>query len=186
MKRRLPLLGGIGLLLLTFGVAYSTPASELIEAPFGATGVEGDRIVSEYIVAQVHDTELADEVQLGEWRGTTAGVWLVVDVTLEARLERTGVHAEVLVGGVTYRSSDRADSDTVDGPVIDPGFPVRGVILVELPGDVRDQPGAASAVVRIADSFDSRLSSIVEVPIDLTDLRQYDRVELVPVRPGAL
>jgi hypothetical protein len=70
--------------------------------------------------------------------------------------------------------------------VIDPGFPVRGVILVELPGDVRDQPGAASAVVRIADSFDSRLSSIVEVPIDLTDLRQYDRVELVPVRPGAL
>jgi hypothetical protein len=186
MKRRLPLLGGIGLLVLTFGVAYSTPASELIEAPFGATGAEGDRIVSEYIVAKVHDVQLADEVQLGEWRGTTSGVWLVVDATLEARLERTGVHVEVLVGGVTYRSSDRADSDTVDGRVIDPGFPIRGVILVELPDDVRDHAGAASAIVRIADSFDSRLASVVEVLADLTDLRRHDHAELVPVRPGAL
>lgn len=186
MKRRLPLLGGIGLLVLTFGVAYSTPASELIEAPFGATGAEGDRIVSEYIVAKVHDVAFADEVELGEWRGTTSGVWLVVDATLEARLERTGVHVEVLVGGVTYRASDRSDSDTVDGRVIDPGFPVRGVILVELPSNVRDQAGAASAIVRIADSFDSRLSSVVEFPVDLTELRRHDNVELVPVRPGAL
>lgn len=186
MKRRLPLLGGIGLLVLTFGVAYSTPASELIEAPFGATGAEGDRIVSEYIVAKVHDVQLADEVRLGEWRGTTSGVWLVVDATIEARLERTGVHVEVLVGGVTYRSTDRADSDTVDGRVIDPGFPVRGVILVELPSDVRDHAGATSAVVRIADSFDSRLASVVEVPVDLTKLQLHERAELVPVRPGAL
>lgn len=186
MRRRLPLWGGLGLLVLTFGVAASTPASEFIEAPFGATGAEGERIVSEYIVAKVHDVDLADEVRFDEWRGTTSGVWLVVDATLEARLERTGIHAEVLVGGVTYRASDRADSDTLNGRVIDPGFPVRGVLLIELPGDVRDHAGAASAVVRIADSFDSRLSSVIEFPVDLTDLQRHDRVDPETVRPGAL
>lgn len=186
MTRRLPLLGGIGLLLLAFGVAYSTPESELIEAPFGATGAQGEVIVSEYLVAKVNDIELAEEVQLGSWHGTTSGVWLVVDATLEARLERTGVHVSVIIGGVLYRASGRADFDTVDGPVVEPGFPVRGVVLVELPADVRDRPGAASAVVRIADSADSRLASVVEVTVDLTSVRLQDRLELEPVRPGAL
>lgn len=186
MKHRLPLLAGLGLLTLTFGVAFSTPESEAIEAPFGMSGAEGDQIVSEYIVAKVHDVELVSEVDLGSWHGTTSGVWLVVDATLEARLERTGVHAEVLIGGYTYHASDRADYDTVDGGVIDPGFPRRGVILVELPADVRDRAGAASAVVRMSDSFDSRLASVVEFTVDLTALPVHEHAELEPARPGAL
>jgi hypothetical protein len=175
---------GVALLAAAYGVSATIPSSELVEAPFGTRGAIGDRIVSQHLVATVHDVFLADEVELDSWGGTTNGVWLVIDATLEATVEREGVDVELYVDGVQYPSSSRADSSTVDGSVVDPGFPLTGPILIELPADIASQPGAHGAVLRISTGSDPRLDSVIELVIDLTQLETRGSVELDLTEPG--
>lgn len=185
MRRALAVPAGLGLLALAFGVAFSTPGDEQVEAPFAVTGELGEQIVSQHLVATVDDVALAREVELGFWDGTTSGVWLVVDATLQARVDRTTVDADVFIDGVRYAGTSRAGTDTLDGRVADAGFPLTGSILVELPADVRDLPGARAAVLRIGPGGDSRLDSVIELRIDLTALDVQDAVERDAVRDGA-
>jgi hypothetical protein len=184
MRRAVALPAGIGLLLLAFGVAYSTPGDPQVEAPFAVTGGVRDQIVSQHLVATVNDIGLADVVELGSWRGTTAGVWLVVDATIEARIERIGVEANLLIAGVRYPATSRTSTDTVDGRVADAGFPVTGSILIELPADVRTMPGADTATLRLSPGIDPRLDSVIELTVDLSTLEVADRVQLETPREG--
>lgn len=175
---------GLGVLALAFGVAFTTPSDAQVEAPFAATGSLGEQIVSRHLLATADDVALAREVDLDGWTGTTAGVWLVVDATLEGRVARTTVDADVLIDGVRYASTSRTSTDTVDGRVVDPGFPVTGSILVELPADVRDLPGARSAVLRIGPGGDSRLDSVIELTLDLTAIEVRETLERDTPRDG--
>lgn len=170
MRRGLAVPAGIGLLLLAFGVAFSTPGDDQVQAPFAVTGEVGDTIVSQHHVVTVHELALADRVELGSWTGTTSGIWLVVDATIAARLERTSTDANVFIGGVRYPGTARTSTDTLDGRVVDAGFPETGSILVELPADVLERPGARSAVLRLSPGLDVRLDSVVELTVDLTAL----------------
>ncbi|GHF26035.1 hypothetical protein [Pseudolysinimonas yzui] len=185
MRRALAVPAGLGLLLLAFGVAYSTPGAPQVEAPFVVTGGVGDQIVSQHLVATVNDVALAEVVELNSWTGTTSGVWLVVDATVEARIERTGVEANLFIAGVRYPGTNRTSTDTVDGRVADAGFPVTGAILIELPADVQTMPGAAAAVLRLSPGIDARLDSVIELTLDLTPLDVAGRVELATPRDGA-
>jgi len=185
MKRRgWSILAGVALLAAAYGVTATIPSSELVKAPFGVRGAIGDRIVSQPMIVTVNEVFLADEVELDLWRGTTNGVWFVADATIAATVEREGVDVELYLDGVEYPSSSRADSSTVDGSVVDPGFPMTGPILIELPADVVDRPGARSAVLRISTGSDPRLDSVIELVIDLTQLDTDGSVELEPTRPG--
>jgi hypothetical protein len=175
---------GVALVAAAYGVSATIPSSELVEAPFGVRGALGERIVSQHLIGTVHDVSFADEVELDLWEGTTNGVWLVADATLAATLERELVDVELFVGDVRFESSSRADSSTVDGSVLDPGFPLTGPMLIELPADVADRPGARSAVLRISTGSDPRLDSVIELVIDLTQLEGVDRAELEPTEPG--
>jgi len=178
------ILVGVALLAAAYGVTATIPSSELVEAPFGTRGAIGDRIVSQHLIATVHDAFLADEVELDSWQGTTNGVWFVVDATLEATVEREGVDVELYLDGVQYTSSSRPGSSTVDASVVDPGFPLTGPVLIELPADVVEQPGAHAAVLRISTGSDPRLDSVIELVIDLTQLDTRGSVELDPTEPG--
>lgn len=177
MRARFAYPAGIGLVLLAFGVAFSTPANEQITEPFPVTGAVGDVLVSDYHVVTVHDVVLAEEVELGSWRGTTSGVWLVVDATVAARTQRLSMDANVFLDGIRYPGTDRIGIETLDGRVHDPGLPMTGVILVELPADVRERPGATSAVLRFGRGSDVRLDSVIELRLDLTTLETVERVE---------
>jgi len=185
MRRGLAVPSGIGLLLLAFGVSFSTPGDETIHAPFAETGDVGEQIASAHLVATVNDLVLAEVVELGSWRGTTAGIWLVVDATIAARAERSGVEADVFVDGVRYRATARVTSASLTGRVADAGFPVSGSILVELPADVRELPGARSAVLRLGPALDTRLDSVIELTIDLTGLDVVEVAERTTPRAGA-
>lgn len=185
MKPALALPAGLGLLLLAFGVAYSTPGDPQVQAPFAVTGGLGDQIVSQHLVATVNDVELADVVELNYWTGTTSGVWLVVDATVEARIERTGFDANLFIDGVRYAGTGRTSTDTLDGRVADAGFPVTGSILIELPTDVQTMPGADSATLRLSPGIDARLDSVIELTLDLTQLDVAGRVALENPRAGA-
>ena len=184
MRRALAVPAGLGLLALAFGVAFSTPSDDQVEAPFVVSAELGEQTVSQHLVAQIDEVALARDVELGFWNGTTAGVWLVVDGTIQARVDRTTVDVEVEIDGVRYAGTSRTGTDTLDGRVVDPGFPITGSILVELPADILDVPGARSAVVRIKPGGDSRLDSVIELVVDLTALDVQDRVERETVRDG--
>ena len=184
MRRALAVPAGIGLVLLAFGMGLSVPDESVIEAPFATTGEFGDELVSQHHVVTVHDATLARVVDLGGWEGTTAGVWLVVDATIAGRVDRATVETDVFLGAARYPGTRRAGTDVVDGRVADAGFPVTGSILVELPADVRDRPGATSARLRISSGYDVRLDSVVELTIDLTRLEAHDRLELDTPRAG--
>ena len=84
MNRKLAIVAGIGLLAAAYGVAATTPSSQLVEAPFGFRGALGDTVSSPYLIATVHEASLAHEVELGFWRGTTSGVWFVAEATVES------------------------------------------------------------------------------------------------------
>lgn len=185
MRRAVAGPAALGLLVLAFGVAYSSPGEREAQAPFAVTGDVGDQIVSQHLVATVHDAALAEVVELGSWRGTTSGVWLVVDATLQARVERSTVDVKVFVDGVHYPSTSRTGTDTVDGRIADAGFPVTGSILVELPADVQGRPGAAGATLQISTGGDVRLDSVIELTLDLTGYPVEPRVQRDTARDGA-
>jgi hypothetical protein len=184
MRRGLAVPAGLGLVLLAFGVGLSVPDDAVVEAPFATTGRIGEELVSQHLVVTVHDAALAQVVELNGWEGTTAGVWLVVDATIAARVDRRLVASDVFVGAARYPGTGRASTDTVDGRVADAGFPVTGSILVELPADVRERPGATSARLRLSSGYDVRLDSVVELTLDLTRLELHERLELERPRAG--
>jgi hypothetical protein len=185
VKRSTGIAAGLGLLLLSFGVALSTPDETFVEAPFATRAEIGEQAASQHLVATIREVSLAQEVYLGSWRGTTSGVWLVVEGTASATRERTGIQADLFLDGARFAATGRADSSTtIDGGVIDAGFTVSGPLLIELPADVRELPGAGSAVLRLGSGLDTRLDSVIELVIDLTALEVTERVELEPRREG--
>ncbi len=185
MRPALALPAGLALVLLAFGVGFSVPDGDAMEAPFATTGGLGDEIVSEHLVVTVHDVSLAREVELDLWTGTTAGIWLVVDATVAGRVARVGVDADVFVDGVQFPATGRTDTDTLNGRVADAGLPMTGPVLIELPDDVLERGGATSAVLRIGPDGDVRLDGVAELRIDLTALETHDRLELDAARNGA-
>ena len=185
MTRARSALAGLGLLALAFGVAFSTPGTAQVEAPFAVSGDVGERVVSQHLVVTTHAMTLAHEVVVDTWVGTTSGVWLVVDATAEARTERSTLGTAVFIDGVEYGSTTRTSSDTLDGRVVDAGFPITGSVLVELPADILDRPGARSATVRFSTDGDVRLDSVIEMEVDLTALDVENRAERDVPRAGA-
>jgi hypothetical protein len=184
MKRPLAIIAGIGLLAAAYGVAATTPTEQLVEAPFGVRGAIAEPISSAHLIATVHEVSLAHEVELGLWRGTTSGIWFVAVATVEATVAPTLIEADLLIDGVRYPVTWRGDGDTVDTNALDVLFPTTGPLLIELPADVLDFPGARSAVLRIGPFGDDRLDSVIEIVIDLTTLDIVDRAELEPATDG--
>lgn len=178
MRRVVALPVGIGLTLAAFAVASTTPSDDALQDPFPVTGQIGEVIASQHHVVTVHDAFLAREVTLDSWDGTTSGVWLVLDATLAARVERSTVAVDLFVDGVRYSGTNRADNDTLDSRVADAGLPLVGAMLLELPAGILEAPGARSATLRVSSDGDTRLDSVVELRLDLTALEISDHVEL--------
>jgi hypothetical protein len=185
MKRGWAIVAGLGLLAAAYAVTATIPASQLIEAPFGSRGSLGDTVSSSQLIATVHEASLAHEVELDLWRGTSSGVWFVAEATVEATLESTLMDVDLFIDGVKYAATGRGEGDTVDENAVAVRFPRTGPVLIELPAEVLDFPGARSAVLRISAFGDDRLEGVIEIVIDLTTLEVLDRIELEPARDGS-
>jgi hypothetical protein len=185
MRRGLAIAAGLGLLAAAYAVTATIPASQLVEAPFGSRGSLGDTVSSPQLIATVHEASLAHEVELDLWRGTTSGVWFVAEATVEATLESTSIDIDLFIDGVKYSSTNRDKGGTVDQNSVAVRFPRTGPLMIELPAEVLDFPGAQSAVLRISAFGDDRLEGVIEIVIDLTTLDVADRVELEPTRNGS-
>ena len=183
MRRPLAYLAGFGLLVLAFGVAFSTPHDDVIEGPIAVRPALGESAAFGDLALTVHEVSLAREIEVDLTRLTTAGIWFVAEVTVEGTTERTAVVVDVLIDGRRYPASGRAEG-TADENVVDAAFPVTGPVVVELPADVLDLPGARSAVLRFSPRGDARLDGVIELVVDLTALEVDDRLEVDGVRDG--
>lgn len=184
MKRVLAVAAGLGLLAVAYGVSYTTPGQPVLEAPFGTPAVIGEETTSRHLVVTFREVVLADEIEIASWEGTTSGVWLAGELTVEATTEPTTMRLDVFIDGVRYSGSGRIDDETVIGGLAEAGLPITGPFAVELPADVLDLPGARAAVIRVAGGGDSRLDSVVELTVDLTTLEHLDRAEYDGIRDG--
>ncbi|MBX3194383.1 MAG: hypothetical protein KF727_04700 [Microbacteriaceae bacterium] len=173
--------GGV-LLAAALGISTLVPSEELMQSSYVTEvrelGVPVDLRAFSVTVTRVR---LADRVQTPEWIGTTDGVWLVVDLQFERRIERGGITAGLRIGPNRYVLSTRADLDALDqGASGQPGLPWAGSILVELPESVLELPGADDAVLRIGTDADAFLDDVAELHLDLGSLEHERSVTILP------
>ncbi|QIG42346.1 hypothetical protein G5V58_05800 [Nocardioides anomalus] len=155
----------------------TTPSEEEQVAPFVVAADAGDWGQARTVGARVDDVGLATRVTDGEWTGTTDGVWVVVAATAETTLRAASLDASLWLGDRRYDASDRPGDAALGAARLSPRLPVRGTLVFEVPAAALRADGG-EARVRFATESDPRLDSVVEVPVDLTDLEPEALVEL--------
>ena len=181
--RRLPtaLLTG-AFVAAALGLSLLVPTDQVQQAPYVRTIPGFDaRTETREFVATVSRARLADRVQTPEWTGTTDGVWLVVDITFESRIDKASLAGSLRVGQTDFRTTSRTD-ETIDQPFAAPGIPWSGSMLFELPASVLDDPDASSAVLQLATQTDPRLDGVLELTFDLASLQRERSIPLT--EPG--
>lgn len=165
---------GAGLVILAWGVVQITPDEDAATEPFVVRAAVGESAVARAFEVSVADPRLGARATDGSW--SADGTWLVVDVTLAARNSEQGAllrHAELIVDGVSYRASERPAS--IYRQQLAVGIRRSGSLAFELPAGVADRAG----MLALGLSDETRLDSLVEVPIDLGALTPEPDVELI-------
>jgi hypothetical protein len=166
---------GAGLVALAWGVVQITPGEDAATEPFVVRTAVGESAVARAFEVSVTDPRMGGRAVAGSW--SAGGTWLVVDVTVTARDDERGAllhHAELIVDGVAYRASERPAS--IYRQQLAVGIPRSGSLAFELPAAVADRTGSLTLGL----SDETRLDSLVEVPIDLGALTRETDVELSP------
>ena len=168
---------GTAVLVALAAVAVATaPDSEQISAPIEVTGVQGETIETRQLDVTI--TGLSTAAELGptyaEIRGTTetSGVWLVVDATLLPKFGNESVaQTELHVGAVRYRASTVLPSPSLASGLFEPGLPIAGSLVFELPAAALTDAGANAARIVFRSGLTAVPDSMAVVVVDLTGLR---------------
>jgi hypothetical protein len=166
---------GAALVAAAWGVALVTPAEDAEEAPFPVTVALGERGAGRNVAVTVTDVRRAEAVTAGDW--SARGNWLVVDLEAEAVLSEFGALlalATIDLDGRTFRASERPES-MLRGP-LSVGIPRTGSIAFELPEDV----GGGAGELRLGETTDERLDSVIVVPVNLDEYPVESEAELQP------
>jgi hypothetical protein len=178
-------LATIALLVVAGIVSAITPADDAEVAAFIVTGEIGEPVTGRDIVATVTDARTSTSVTgAAEWSGdepwTSEGNWLVVDVDVASV---TGPRVMYLTGAVTldnavfvldgreYRATERTPSMLDER--LNPGVPRHGSLAFELP------VLSGTGVLQLATSTDTRMDSVLEIPIDLDALSPLSETEVI-------
>lgn len=161
-------------------VLRTAPVDSSWQVPFEVHGQAGQRVEGRNIAATVGDVALARTVTASSgWSGATSGIWVVVDVRVEAVVTETAASlatAQLVLGEDTYSASERPGTATIAGMALQVGIPWSGPLLFEVPPDAVASAGADGARILLATSGDTRLDSVLVVPVDLDDLAFEDAI----------
>ncbi|MFS0734383.1 hypothetical protein ABC304_01025 [Microbacterium sp. 1P10UB] len=164
---------GLALLVAAWAVIQITPSDDAAVTPFDVSGAIGDSVSGRAFEASVTDVRLGDRAEADGW--SAESTWVVVDVTAQALLDEQGSllgHADLIVDGVRYRASERPTSVFRTGLSV--GLPRSGSIAFEVPAGVTERSG----VIELGLTEETRLDSVVRVPVDLAELDRSPDVEL--------
>ncbi|QEW04417.1 DUF4352 domain-containing protein [Microbacterium lushaniae] len=173
MRRWLAWPMGAALLFGAWLVAQVTPTEDADEAPFVVPAVLGEEARGRSLTVTVTDVRLAEHVSAGGW--AAEGVWLVVDLDAAATQEEDRTYlggASLVIGGRTYRASERPAS-LFQQPLL-VGIPRAGSLAFELPPGAVDEP----ALLHLSGDWETRLDSLIELPLDLAALDLTESSEL--------
>lgn len=165
---------GIALIAAAWAVVQVTPEDAAAEAPFAVRAAVGEEATGRALSVTVTDVRLGDRAVAGGWRAE--GTWVVVDLRAQALREEQGSllgHAALVIDGTTYRASERPASMFRSPLAV--GIPREGSIAFELPADLADRSGT----LQLALDAETRLDSLIEVPLDLGALDPQDEVDLL-------
>ena len=180
VTRPFAIVGALVLVALAFAVARTEPQEEFGFAPFAVRVQPGEVGEGRGLQGAVDGAVLADTVRLDGWTGETTGTWLVVRTRMATTENPSLAYATLRVGERTWVASNRPGSDAMHAAVLDPGMPIAGSFVFEIPADLVDEPAARTAIVRLADDGDTRLSTVIEAQLDLTQLAHESEFEIPP------
>ena len=156
---------GAALLIAAWGVVQVTPDDDVATQPFSVAAEVGRAVESRGLAVTVTDVRLGESAAAAGWRAD--GTWLVIDLEAAARGDERAARLEqaaLVLDGVTYRASERPPSLFSQALTID--LPRAGSIAFELPADAASR----TAVLQLGLDVETRLDSVVELPIDLAAL----------------
>lgn len=142
------------------------PTPEERQRPYVRTGAVGEPVSGRQMVATVVSVRGAGTIVVRGRELTTGGIWILVRVKVAATIEPVGVaHAAVRDGqGRTYQPSGRLDQPLSGGRFLQPGIPVQGELVFEVPTAV-----ASSLVIELSTRpLDQRMDSMAEVRLPIT------------------
>lgn len=156
-------------------VWHNLPTPTDVYGPFEVRGRPDGPVEGRAITATVTSVRIAPQVNSVE----AAGIWVVADVTLEARGATELPRADLVIGPNTYAPSDRFFLDTL-GNEISPGMTERGSWVFDVAPPLVAPEAADPMLLRVwagSTILDSRL--VIEVPAGDPAVTRTDEVELV-------
>ncbi|OBI76213.1 hypothetical protein [Mycobacterium sp. E740] len=158
-------------------VWQNLPTPPDITGPFDVHGDAGQRTAGRDIAVTVTDVRVTPMVN----SVAPAGIWVVVDATVEAPISTELPRSDLIVGPNTYTPTDRFFLKTLRNDV-SPGFEQRGSWVFDV-APALVAPGSSEPVtLRVWTGFDEQLDSRLIIDIPRADIDRAQAVTLEP--PG--
>lgn len=155
-------------------VLHTTPNRDLQQSPMVVSAAVAEPASGRNIRATVHSVGVTETVAAGNgWAGKTAGIWVVVELSVEAVVDDQGAAlgtAILRVGDTTFGASTRPGAATLASVGLATGIPLTGPLMFEVPADVAASAEAHGATLELATNSDPRVDSLLVVPVDLAAL----------------
>jgi hypothetical protein len=184
---------GLGLVVvlgLAWVVVQTTPTEEEWQSPIVVSGAIGETVSGRNIEAVISDVRVAETVLASDgWTGLTSGVWVIVDASVSSVVDDYGTllgTARLVVNNTTYSASERPGDETLAGMPLTTGIPWSGPLMFEVPRDLVESEGAASAQIQLAINRDPRVDSLLAIDVDLSTRAVLPSVETDKPIWGAL
>nr|WP_090344618.1 hypothetical protein [Mycolicibacterium malmesburyense]CRL76296.1 hypothetical protein CPGR_03920 [Mycolicibacterium malmesburyense] len=149
------------------------PTPPDITGPFDVHGEAGQRTAGRDIAATVTDVRISQRVNSTE----PAGVWVVIDATLEALVSSELPRGDLIVGPNIYTPTDRFFLKTLRDDV-SPGIEQRGSWVFDVAPAVLESASSEPMTLRVWTGYDEQLDSRLMIEIPRADVRREPTVIL--------
>jgi hypothetical protein len=154
-------------------VWHRLPTPPDTAGPFDVYGDAGKRIAGRDVAATVTRVRIAREVNSTR----AAGIWVVVDTTLEAP-QSTGLpRSDLVVGPNTYTPTDVFFLDTLQ-PEISPGISLRGSWVFDVAAALVEPGVTEPLTLRVWTGYEDRWDSRLVIRSPTDDVARLDDVTL--------
>lgn len=188
LRGAVALLAGLGLVVAAWLVMNAAPTQQFSQRPVEVRVQVGERGEGRNVAATVHEVVIAEaltnEDDWNPWNGTTTGVWIIVSASVETIHDGGSLNASLDYGGLTVPASPRSPvRSSLQARALAAGIAQTGWLAFEVPGEM---PIPETVVVRIADTIDTRLDTVIVVPLDLVDAERTDEFVLPRITSGVI
>ena len=166
-------LGVIVTVAAAAAVWQNLPTPPDTTGPFDVHGVAGQPVTGRDIAATVTGARIARQVN----SVPAAGIWVVVDTTLEAPRSTELPRSDLIVGPNTYTPTDRFALKTLQNEV-SPGINLRGAWVFDVAADLVAAGATEPLTLRVWTGYDEQLDSRLVIRIPTGEVSRPDSVRV--------